>query len=362
MSRSLRPSGWIKQSYDRLILIIVLLLLLASTVFLVLRISSGRNTMQTGSWQGTPQNHPVEPVDDTAFDDTIASLDEPYQIPADQRRMMVGELRVASIPDGNPIPFDALVDPFSGTEQPPIVNLEDRDDDGDSIPNIVEEEYGLNPLDPTDAALDSDGDDFSNLEEINSNTDPMDPDSYPPPAAKLRLVRLQVNPFKLRFVSRSSIGEGEEGIRYQLNLRSLERTYFVKMSEQVEGYTVEAYEPEPPEGQPVLVLSQGSEVKRLVQGRVIEESQRVALMILILDGSRYRAVTGDEITIKDRVYKVIDIRENGVVIRDVETGKETEVGRLTEEEREQLMSEREPLAPQSPMNSAPGVRRMLTPP
>lgn len=53
----------------------------------------------------------------------------------------------------------------------------DTDDDGDGISDVDEKKYGLNPLNPEDAALDSDDDGVSNLDEINAGTDPTVKDS-----------------------------------------------------------------------------------------------------------------------------------------------------------------------------------------
>ena len=52
------------------------------------------------------------------------------------------------------------------------------DSDGDGIPDWWELWHGLNPYDPSDAALDSDGDGVSNLDEYLAGTDPMDAASW----------------------------------------------------------------------------------------------------------------------------------------------------------------------------------------
>lgn len=46
------------------------------------------------------------------------------------------------------------------------------DSDSDGIPDVWEQQYGLNPYDPSDASIDSDGDGISNLSEFGNGTDP----------------------------------------------------------------------------------------------------------------------------------------------------------------------------------------------
>jgi len=55
----------------------------------------------------------------------------------------------------------------------------DDDDDNDGMPDAYEISVGLDPLDPSDAALDNDGDGVSNLLECEAGTDPNDPNDTP---------------------------------------------------------------------------------------------------------------------------------------------------------------------------------------
>jgi len=57
----------------------------------------------------------------------------------------------------------------------PIDTVVDLDNDG--LPDDWETEYGLDPEDASDAALDSDGERLTNLQEFGHGTDPTDPDS-----------------------------------------------------------------------------------------------------------------------------------------------------------------------------------------
>jgi hypothetical protein len=56
-------------------------------------------------------------------------------------------------------------------------NPTNPDSDGDDIPDGWEVNYGLNPLDPSDAGQDPDSDGLTNLEEYNNNCDPANPDT-----------------------------------------------------------------------------------------------------------------------------------------------------------------------------------------
>jgi len=53
----------------------------------------------------------------------------------------------------------------------------DADDDGDGIPNGLEQQYGMNPFNPADAMLDTDNDGLNNLVESVLGSDPTDASS-----------------------------------------------------------------------------------------------------------------------------------------------------------------------------------------
>ena len=83
----------------------------------------------------------------------------------------------------NPLdPSDAALDP----DHDGLTNLQEfragtdphnADTDGDGMPDGWEINHGLNPLDPSDAALDNDGDGLTNLREYQLGTDPNNADT-----------------------------------------------------------------------------------------------------------------------------------------------------------------------------------------
>ncbi len=332
MSSARKPTSWLSVNYDKVAVVVVLVALLISAAMLMLQLQSASRGISPQDLVAT------QPIGVTALDmaplDALAErIAQPYQIASAQRRMLVGDLRVSSIPDGLPIPFDAAVCPFTGAKQPAIISPEERDSDGDGIPDVWEIKYGLNPFDPSDAQLDMDGDGFTNLEEYLAGTDPTNPEDFPPPSAKLRLLQSRLNPFKLLFQGTQRLPNGEQA--YQLNLRSGDRTHFIRMNEDVEGFTVVGYEEKAPEG-PTLILRQGDKTMRIVQGRVRDEQAFTALMVFLVDGKRFRVNIGESVNLLDQNYKVVDIRQNAVVIRDEVSGRDIEIGPISDEERRAL--------------------------
>jgi Bacterial Ig-like domain/Bacterial TSP3 repeat/Bacterial Ig-like domain (group 2) len=84
---------------------------------------------------------------------------------------------------------DLLLDGFEDTDGDGITNFDEvqenldpgnPDIDGDGMFDGFETRFGLNPFDPSDAALDSDGDGISNLDEFLAGTNPINPDMDPP--------------------------------------------------------------------------------------------------------------------------------------------------------------------------------------
>lgn len=320
-------AGRLRQMYDKVILVVILVVLLISTLFLLFQ--TGRmkaRLMQDIGEQLPMQPRQVRPLDLEAFARAQESLAHPFQMVSRPGRLLTSELRVSCVECRKPIVFDATRCPFCGAVQPEIVDPKKIDSDGDGIPDWWETKYGLNPLDLADAQNDLDDDGFSNLEEFLAGSDPKDPADAPAPVAKLRLRRVTTEPFFLRFQGTATLGDGS--VRYQLNLRTLERTYFVQLGDEIEGFKVLDYRADTPQG-PVVVLQQGEKKINLYRGQAIQQQELTAHLVFLIDRSTIRARIGDEITLKDHVYKVVDIKRNNVLIRDVKANKETLVPPLS---------------------------------
>lgn len=339
-------SNWFLQNYEKIILIFVLTGLLGSALFLILEISATKQELTEARWE-KPQLPPkmVAPVDLATSEQALAAIHKPIQAGSHSNRLMVSELRVSCIECQKPIPFSATVCPFCQAKQPEQQKPDEVDNDGDGIPDEFERAHGLNPQDHDDAYRDMDSDGFSNLEEFQSKTDINNAAEYPSPAAKLRIVNIGTNPFKLRFQGEAHMPDGS--MRYQLNLRSLERTYFVSVGQSAEGFEVMEYTTNAPGGA-TIVLKKGDTVIRLTKGKVVDQFEKIADLVFLIDGSRYRVKIDDTLTIRERDYKVIDIKGNGVLIRDVKTSKDTMVGPRSESEKSMLQRGAGGPVPQGP--------------
>ncbi len=341
-------TSWLSQTYDKLILVAVLVALLGSASFLVMQVGWERQELQ-GAWWERPGSTPkkVAPVDLAQFNEKRQEYFEPFQVELRSNAFMVSEVRVSCIECEKPIGLFAASCPFCGTTQPEHFDPGKVDTDRDGIRDQLEIKWGMNPLDPTDAEQDLDGDGFTNIEEILYGTDPRDPADYPPPVVKLRVGRINRIPFKLRFQGEARLSD--DSVRYQVNLRTLEQTFFVQMNDEVDGFKVLEYKPDAPAG-PTLVLQQGDTVIPLVRGQAVEKQELMADMVYLIDRTRLRVKIGDVVNIKEHEYKVIDIVREGVLIRDEKSDKETLVGMLTDSEKSALMGG----APAAVMPGAPG--------
>ena len=345
-------NDWIRSHYEKLILLVALAALLASCVLLALRIQADKAVAEPAlariDWKGAV----VAPKDTLAFDSVlVAARAEATNALTVAARTTVSERRVACVKCGKPIPYEATECPFCLAIQPAIVDIEKLDTDGDGLPDKAELALGLNPQNPADAAGDLDNDGFTNLEEVKAQTDPKDPADFPDPIVKLRVAGIKPVPFYLRFVSKSTFGDGSE--RYQLNLQTLERTYFTKIGDVVMGYKVEQYNPTGPAGETITMVRQSDKRSvALVKGKPVTEQELAILFVSLIDKQRLPVQRlNDVFAYRGIEYKVVDIRRENVVIQNAKTGEKVTVPLWTSEERATMLGQ--PSAPASNAGAAP---------
>ncbi len=335
---------WIREHYEKMLLLVALIALLVSSVLLVQRIQVGKETaafsLQRIGWRGSQ----IALRDTVPFDTVLAEARAAATASiSTSPRTTVSEMRVSCVKCGRPIPYEAAECPFCLAEQPAIISIQELDTDGDGIPDWWELEHGMDPLDPSDAHKDLDGDGFTAIEEFQAGTDPRDPQSFPDPIVKLRVGGIRPVPFYLRFVGTQRMPDGTE--RYQLNLQAADRTYFARLGEVILGYKVEEYNPSGRGGETITMVRQSDQYSVvLVKGRPVTEQELAIRLVCLLDRTALPVLRlNDVLTHRGVNYKIVYIHRDSVVVKHETSGEEVTVPLLRSEERS-LLSGR-PAAP-----------------
>ena len=286
----------------------------------------------------TPQYPIAEEVASDAFDMAMSRLSQPPQIPEWTNSLTLPKKRVWCIHCRQPVGYWAKVCPFCDGVQPGIDLALELDDDQDGIPNGVEEENGLDPDDPSDAAFDTDGDLFSNLDEYNNKTDLRDAEDYPPIEVFLSVKNIDAIPFDLLFKSYMR-GAGDK-LTFAVNTRNGGQTYFKKLGEEIDGFKLQnfeqKYEPHPSiprmkKDVSELTLRKGNHEVPLIKNDKVRYEDFTIELIFRLEDRQFKAKVDDEFILrKGRAYKVmeVDTARKNVVIRRKSDGKMFTIGSL----------------------------------
>ncbi len=329
---------WYKEQYDKVLIVVVLVALLGSALFLLLQIGQAHRALTDVDWHRVDvEHHEYQARDLAAYTPFVERMEQPFHIESHANRLLVSDLRVMSVnPDARtPVPYHAEVCPWTQFPQP---RIDDRDTTGDGIPDEWYVTHGLDPFDATLADRDLDGDGFTVREEFEAGTSPVDPEDHPSYAYKLRVRRVATRPFDLRFQGVHEVAAGD--MRFQLNVRGEDRTYFARMEDIVRGYRLVEFERRTREGAhgrridaSVLTLERGDGRQiPLVIDTDVTIDDRVAELLFLVDRSTHRVNVGDELTLMGEVYKVVDIRRDTVLIRDQGRGVDVTVARATQAE------------------------------
>lgn len=328
----------IKQNYDKIIVFVVFLVLLASVASLGHRVVREKQEIErSGKVQAVVTNAEVEPVDLDRVDAALDLLSEPFRIENQINRMMVAEIRVACVNCGKPIPIRAEKCPFCGTPQKEKPDdSRDLDSDGDLMPDWWENKYGLNPRDPEDAHKDMDGDGFTNVEEYLAGTDPADFQSYPPPISKLRLIEVRQRPVYYRFMSVSKIGEK---LVFTIKDIRTNQDFYRKTGETVGEYTIVDFEERfatvntsagaVKRDASILKLERNGRITVLTMRSDKVEGELVARLVFQINDETYDVGVDSEIQLMDKVYKVVDITLDSVIVFDELTGDKIIIGKAS---------------------------------
>ncbi len=315
---------WLKQNWDRAILIVVGLLTIALSVVFVLKAQAYPDTFQIAS---------VKPNEELPVPETVKV--------ESARKFLDNEVK--------------WVLPIKGQEAPkplplfvsiPIVEIageliDMNDPKAKSVRPPASNKWLLdNGLDFLDAGVmdqDPDGDEFTNEEEWNATSDPRDPASHPPYTDKLVLLSRQQQSYILRFQAMpdaqrfqiqrlpSSAWPKAENFMMQAGETSSDNQFRVESVERKEGknslgITVDASE------LTITYLPTG-ETFKLTRGlETTIPTYYAEFEFQLAGGSKFFVKKGDAFVLPvdpDTKYKLVDIQEQEAEISyEAEPGKE----------------------------------------
>jgi hypothetical protein len=336
----------VKTYYDKVVAVLAFSALIGSVIFVSYKTATmdelGRDFSNKITQIAIP--HPTAPnVEITIYEDALADLNLPNQIPAYSNAVFLPEERVWCTECRFPIAFAVNTCDYCGTHQPTNSLPPPEDFDEDGMSDTWESTYELDPKNPADADIDSDSDFFTNLEEFNAreligrSTNPKDETDYPPIAIKLCIADVKTKPFNLLFKAYSKSGAGGK-IVYAVNSRHGGQTYFKKLGEYVGKFRIvkfkQVIENKVIRGIPrkidksILTLKKGKQLIELTLGSVRDHVEHEVTIGFSEDDKTYSvSQAGDKFELLGRIYTVksIDTENRKIVIRGANDEKDMEI-------------------------------------
>jgi len=326
----------IKESYERVLVLIALVLFAVALAFAVMKlITPGVNIEK----ETMAQKKDANSVELEAYQNKLLALAEKKsfgdELPLD---VFTSEERVHCINSNGVMHLirkDAMICPFDQLKQPDPC---ERDSDDDGMDDCYEEENGLDPL-LNDAYADLDGDGFSNIEEHRAETSPNDEKDHPEYLSKLRIDKSKNKPVPFQFLGVQKTPNG--GNFYSLKLGS-PRTYFAEMNETIDKWTIIKYTEikgttPGARDKSELEITNGAETVTLVLGKRGGIDFWIGRIRDLVDPEwKVTVKKRSEFTFKDVKYIVLDLNGEMIKIKSLVGGKEFIIPRATLEDIEIL--------------------------
>jgi hypothetical protein len=324
--------------YDKVLTVLAIAVLAGSLIMITISLG-GLTKSQTAFETFVKELKPTHPdaveVDVDPYEHAVEVMDDRPQVATWSNSMFVPETRCYCIECKIPIVLSTTVCPFCGEKQP-IIKERPDDLDSDGMPNEWEEEYAFDPRDPDDADEDADQDLWSNLEEYEAGTNPRDANDVPACATRIEVLKVGAIPFKLLF--KAVTEEPDLTLTFQINTRAGGRTYFIKMGEKVEDFTLidykEKFETKKFGGSDMRVdvstitLKSGNKNIELTKDKVRKYDELRARLWSRKDDTKVVVKEGGVYSFCTQEYEVksIDINEGTVLLQRLSDSEEFTIG------------------------------------
>jgi hypothetical protein len=315
---------WVKQNYERALLVLAAVALLACSVLVILKVQAFP-TLFEGRNSTKPQDNTIKPYPVDALRVASEQVAAPKLWTDHDGSLLVSLPYVLQeVEDASGGKSKILINPMESPEplHPPITNSW-----------LIKNQLPWWERDVKDQ--DPDEDRFTNLEEFTEGTDPKDKTSVPPYWKKLRLKEFISKPFRLKFN-----GTPDEGLTFQINPQG-GRTQFRAIGEMIEGtpYKVVAFNPKTEMRNDMEVdiselTIENTETGKslvLVYRKEANDPTSFAKFVYLYDDSEFTVKKDDEFSLvpqPDHKYKLIDINAEKAVIQDQKSKEHHEVPRL----------------------------------
>ncbi|MDD4101774.1 MAG: hypothetical protein PHU80_03985 [Kiritimatiellae bacterium] len=333
MALKINPNNPLARHYDKVIAVAALAFLSLSLVYLT---NAGTTRKKNEAAyidqleRLRPASGDMQAISLAGYENAVRAVRAPVQLDradAMQVGFLTPERRVTCVVADcqKPIPYAAESCPFCGGKQPiPPESDPGLDSDGDGIPDKIENQWGLNPNDASDAKGDLDGDGFTNLEEYLAKTGPRDPKSHPAVVSLLRVKELRGKHMPLVFSGVNRMPDGKLQLVFNQTAPQA-RTHWVREGEaigesgwsavgKVEVKFEERDDPTMPGGKRRVDVST-AEVKRLSDNKTVtlrigetgKNTDIEAVLLLPLDNAEYTVLEGGTFKVREETFQVVSI-------------------------------------------------------
>jgi len=307
---------WIKQHYDRLLLVLLGLALLALASLAAYQAMSFPEVFSERN-SPKPKDNTIKPLPIESLHEGSEQLGNPRLWNGNKGSLFVSTPYI--VRDGE------LISPEESKEKlhPPVENkwlIDNRLD------------YTMADVLETDA----DGDGFTNLDEYEGGSDPTDPKSHPPYTTKLRVAKFEKIPFRLKFN-----GTPDEGKSFSINaIDAGQRTQILSLGDKIKGtpFVIKSYEKKSAQVKGVdkdvsellIENTETGEQVTLINNTVVDSPASFAIFVFLIDGKEKRVKKNDIFTFpfeesttvpenEHKKYKLVDISQSEAVIQDLQS-------------------------------------------